>query len=112
MSETTERFELQTRLAVGHAGLVYRAVEKATRRRVALKLLGAEMAYPLDGAALKREAPRWQRLGANNIARLLEIFEDEEGMVLVHEFGEGLNWLDAAAQRRPRPGRLWTSRRN
>ncbi|MCE9611103.1 MAG: protein kinase [Chthoniobacter sp.] len=102
MSQTTERFDLQTRLAAGNAGLVYRGVEKATRRRVALKLLiDTGLPHPLDGDALFRDAARVRRTAGNNIAQLLDVIPDEDvGMVLVYEYADGPNWTDAAANRR------------
>ena len=102
MSQTTARFDLQTRLAAGNAGLVYRGIEKATRRRVALKLLiDTGLPHPLDGEALLRDAARIRRIAGNNIAQLLEVIPDEEvGMVLVYEYADGLNWTDAAKERR------------
>ena len=102
MSQTTARFDLQTRLAVGNAGLVYRGVDKATRRRVALKLLiDTGLPHPLDGEALLRDAARVGRTAGNNIVQLLEVIPDEEvGMVLVYEYADGLNWTDAAKERR------------
>ena len=57
MKSATERFNIETRLAVGCAGLVYRAVERQTNFPVALKLLlGEEIGHPLDAAALRRDA--------------------------------------------------------
>ena len=102
MSLTTERFELQTRLAAGNAGLVYRGVEKATRRRVALKLLiETGLPFPLDGPALLRDMARVRRTAGNNIAQLLDaIADDDVGVVLVYEYADGPNWSDAARERR------------
>ena len=101
MSQTTDRFELQTRIAVGNAGLVYRGVDKLTRRRVALKLLvETGLPYPLDGQALLRDAARVRRTAGNNIAQMLEVIDDEEGVVLVYEYADGANWVDAAKERK------------
>lgn len=101
MSLTTERFELQTRLAAGNAGLVYRGIEKATRRPVALKLLiETGLPFPLDGQALLRDLARVRRTAGNNIAQLLDVIDDDDvGVVLVYEYADGLNWTDAAKQR-------------
>ncbi len=102
MSLTTERFELQTRLAAGNAGLVYRGIEKSTRRRVALKLLiETGLPFPLDGPALLRDMARVRRTAGNNIAQLLDAIADEDvGVVLVYEYADGQNWNDAAKERR------------
>lgn len=101
MSQTTARFDLQTRLAAGNAGLVYRGIDKVTRRRVALKLLiEIGLPHPLDGEALLRDAALVGRIAGNNITQLLEVIPDEEvGMVLVYEYADGLNWSVAAAER-------------
>ncbi|MEA3210461.1 MAG: eukaryotic-like serine/threonine-protein kinase [Chthoniobacter sp.] len=104
MSHLTERFDLQTRIAIGNAGLVYRATDKVTRRKLALKLLpGDDLAHPLNGEALVRDVAQLQRISGNNIAQLLEIIEDEAGVVLVYEFAEGPNWVQAAAERKLDP---------
>ena len=100
MSQTTERFELQTRLAVGNAGLVYRGVDRSSRRRVALKLLSDELPHPLDGAALMRDVARVRRTAGNNIAQLLEALDDEAGAVLVYEYADGPSWAEAVETRR------------
>lgn len=102
MSQTTARFDLQTRLAAGNAGLVYRGIDKVTRRRVALKLLiDTGLPHPLDSEALFRDAARVGRTAGNNIAQLLEVIPDEDvGMVLVYEYADGMNWNDAAEERR------------
>jgi hypothetical protein len=95
MSKATEQFEIQKRLAVGDAGLVYRAVDKAGRT-VALKLLltEAQVAHPLDVEALLRDAPQIQTISGVNIVQLLDAFADEDGTVLVYECAEGHRGLD------------------
>ena len=42
MGLTTRTCEILTRLAVGNGALVYRAMDKVTRRQVALKLLAQD----------------------------------------------------------------------
>ena len=42
MSLTTQQYDILSRIAVGHGALVYRALEKATMRQVALKLLNQD----------------------------------------------------------------------
>jgi hypothetical protein len=100
MSKATELFEIQKRLAVGDAGLVYRAVDKSGRV-VALKLLLTEdqVAHPLDVAALLADAPRLQTVTGVNIVQLLDAFPDEDGTVLVYECAEGHRGLDVPAAR-------------
>ncbi len=100
MSRATEQFEIQTRLAIGDAGLVYRAADKAGRV-VALKLLLTEgqVAHPLDVEALLRDAPQLQTVTGVNIVQLLDAFPDEDGTVLVYECAEGHRGLDVPAKR-------------
>ncbi len=100
MSRATELFEIQTRLAVGDAALVYRAVDQSGRV-VALKLLLNEnqVSYPLDVEALLRDAPQLQTITGVNIVQLLDAFPDEDGTVLVYECAEGHRGLDVPGKR-------------
>ncbi len=100
MSRATELFEIQTRLAVGDAALVYRAVDPSGRR-VALKLLLPEhqIAHPLDVDSLLRDAPQLQTIAGANIVQLLDAFPDDDGTVLVYEYAEGHRGLDVPHNR-------------
>ena len=100
MSKATELFEIQTRLAVGDAALVYRAVDPSGRR-VALKLLLKEhqISHPLDVESLLRDAPVIQSIVGVNIVQLLDAFPDEDGTVLVYEYAEGHRGLDVPNRR-------------
>ena len=96
MTSATELYDISTRLAVGGAGLVYKATERASGRTVALKLLlpEAEIGYPLDMEALLRDAPDISLMNGENIVQLLDAFQDEDGAVLVYEFAEGIRGPD------------------
>ena len=87
MSRATELFEIQTRLAVGDAALVYRALDQSGRL-VALKLLLPEeqIAHPLDVESLLRDASQLQTITGVNIVQLLDAFPDEDGTILVYEY--------------------------
>ncbi len=100
MSRATELFEIQTRLAIGDAALVYRAVDQSGRV-VALKLLLNEnqISYPLNVEALLRDAPQLQTITGVNIVQLLDAFPDEDGTVLVYECAEGHRGLDVPGKR-------------
>ncbi len=100
MSRATELFEIQTRLAIGDAGLVYRAVDQSGRV-VALKLLLNEnqISYPLDVESLLRDAPQLRTITGVNIVQLLDAFPDEDGTVLVYECAEGHRGLDVPGKR-------------
>ena len=100
MGKATELFEIQTRLAVGDAALVYRAVDPSGRR-VALKLLLKEhqIAHPLDVDSLLRDAPVIQTIVGVNIVQLLDAFPDDDGTVLVYEYAEGHRGLDVPNRR-------------
>ncbi len=90
MKSATERFNIETRLAVGCAGLVYRAVERQTNFPVALKLLlGEEIGHPLDAAALQRDAPRLRTISGAHVAQLLDVLEDADGTILAYQFLDG-----------------------
>ncbi len=96
MSSAAERYDISTRLAIGDAGLIYKATDRASGRDVVLKLLLPEdqIAHPLDVESLLRDAPAITLMTGANIVHLLEAFQDEDGMVLVYEFAEGTRGLD------------------
>ena len=100
MSRATELFEIQTRLAVGDAALVYRALDQSGRL-VALKLLLPEeqIAHPLDVESLLRDAPQIQTITGVNIVQLLDAFPDEDGTILVYEYADGHRGLDVPKNR-------------
>ena len=99
MSSAAERYDISTRLAIGDAGLIYKATERATGREVVLKLLlpEHEVAHPLDVESLLRDAPAITHMTGANIVHLLDAFQDEDGLVLVYEFAEGTRGLDVPA---------------
>lgn len=96
MNSASLLYEVSTRLAVGGAGLIYKATERATGRAVVLKLLlsGEEVAHPLDAHSLLRDAPGISLMTGENIVALLNAFQDEDGTVLVYEFAEGTRGVD------------------
>ena len=91
MSVTTERYDIQTRLAVGCAGMVYRAIDRGTGFPVALKLFQTldEFTHPLDVRAMMRNALRLRKLTGAHVAQLLDAVDDSEGPVLVYQYIEG-----------------------
>lgn len=101
MSLTTERFNIETRMAVGCAGLVYRATERQNGFPVALKLLmGDEIGHPLDVPALLRDAQRLRMLSGAHVSQLLDVIQDTDGVVLVYQFIDGVSGAMLPTERR------------
>lgn len=101
MSLITDQFNIETRLAVGWAGLVYRAIERQTGFPVALKLLVSteEITHPLDPAALLRDAQRLRMLSGTHVAQLLDVVDDPDGVVLVYQLCDGISGATLPSQR-------------
>ena len=82
MSQETDRFDIQTRITVGNAGMVYRAIDRQTGQPVAVKLLsGANLPAPFDAASLRADVPELLRIGGprfQRFATLVVIFGDED----------------------------------
>jgi eukaryotic-like serine/threonine-protein kinase len=99
MKCSSELYDISGRLAVGNGCLVYKGVERASGRLVALKLLlpTNEASHPLDGVALLRDAPELTKFSGENIAQLLGVFADEDGTVIVYEMAAGERGLDVPA---------------
>ena len=101
MSLTTERFNIETRMAVGCAGLVYRATERQNGFPVALKLLMTdEIEHPLDVAALLHDAQRLRMLSGAHVSQLLDVIQDTDGPVLVYQFIDGVSGAMLPTERR------------
>ena len=93
MSLTTQKYDILSRIAVGHGALIYRALDKETMRQVALKLLNqdADSDYALNVEALMDEVPRLRQFTGAHVCQLLDAYLDEDGPVLVYEFAAGQN---------------------
>ncbi len=102
MGLSTLNYDILTRLAVGNGALVYRGVDKASQRQVALKLLvqDGDVDHRFDVAALLAVSLRLRQITGAHVCQLLDAFEDEDGPVLVYEFANGISGIDLAAQRK------------
>ncbi len=89
-ANTPEAYDVQERIAVGTAGVVYRAVQRATGQPVLFKVLVEQASHPLDTTKVLALAPALQRLEHPHIARLLEAYADPEGTVLVYPLSTGI----------------------
>lgn len=88
-TSTAEAYAVQERVAIGTAGVVYRALESATGQQVLLKLLSGETSHPMDPAWVLERAPLLMRLEHPHIARLLAAYDDPEGCVLIYAYQAG-----------------------
>ena len=90
MSQETDRFDIQTRITVGNAGMVYRAIDRQTGQPVAVKLLsGANLPAPFDAASLRADAPDLLRIEGPHVLTLVAAVDDEDGMVLAYPWADG-----------------------
>jgi serine/threonine protein kinase len=102
MGLTTQNYDILTRLAVGNGALVYRAVEKATQRQVALKLLvqNGDVDHQFDVKALLADSQRLRQITGAHVCQLLDAYMDDDGPVLVYEFANGMSGADVPSQRK------------
>ncbi len=93
MGQTTQNYDIITRLAVGNGAIVYRAVEKGTMRQVALKLLtqDGDVDHRLDLDALFTDVPWLRSIEGTHVCRLLDAHSDDDGHVLVYEYAPGIS---------------------
>lgn len=85
----SEAYAVQERIAVGTAGVVYRALQQATGSEVLFKVLMPEASHPLDGGCVLSLRPRLLELKHPHIAPMLDAYEDPEGTVLVYGMSKG-----------------------
>ena len=102
MGLTTQTYDILSRIAIGNGALIYRAVEKATTRQVALKLLVQEgdLDHRLDVDALLADSPRLRKLAGAHVCQLLDAYPDDDGPVLVYEFADGRNGQEQGEKRK------------
>src|SRR5688572_6610582 len=93
MGISTQKYDILTRLAIGNGSLVYKAVDKASLRQVALKLLtkDADLDHKFDVDALFEAVPQIRQITGNHVCQLLDAFQDDDGPILVYEFAAGTN---------------------
>ncbi len=87
-----ERCRILSRIAHGGMGVVYLAEHTALKRRVALKILPAEVARDRDYVArFRREAVAAARLEHPNIIQVYDVGEHEGMPFMVRQYVEGLS---------------------
>ena len=102
MGLTTQKYDILTRLAIGNGALVYRGVEKATNRQVALKLLvqDGDLDHRFDVDALLADSEKLRQITGAHVCQLLDAHTDDDGPVLVYEFANGVSGLELPAKRK------------
>jgi hypothetical protein len=85
------RYQLEARLGEGSSGVVYRAIERATGARVALKTLRSVGAEQI--ALLKNEFRAVQGLQHPNLVQVGELFEVAGQFFLSMEYVDGTDFL-------------------
>lgn len=105
MGLTTQTYDILSRIAIGNGALIYRAVDKATARQVALKLLvqDGDLDHRLDVGALLADSPRLRQMSGAHICQLLDAYPDDDGPVLVYEFADGRNGQEQGGKRKLAP---------
>ena len=105
MGLTTQTYDILSRIAIGNGALIYRAVDKATTRQVALKLLvqDGDLDHRLDVDALLADSPRLRKLAGAHVCQLLDAYPDDDGPVLVYEFADGRNGQEQGEKRKLTP---------
>lgn len=103
-----DAYTVATRIAIGHAGVVYRAVQNATGREVILKVLAPNSIHPLDPAAVSALMESVKRVQHPCVAEWIDASQDPDGFLIVHEYREGIAGNLVAGQRKfePAEGRL------
>lgn len=74
---------VQERIAIGTAGVVYRATQTKSRNEVTFKVLSPSATHPLEPARILALRWRLEALQHPVIASLIDAYEDPEGFVIV-----------------------------
>jgi hypothetical protein len=86
---------VQERVAIGTAGVVYRAVQTKSRTEVTFKVLSPTATHPLEPARVLALRWRLEALQHPVIASLIDAYEDPEGFVIVTSWmGGGMGGND------------------
>ncbi len=81
-----EAYEIAERIAVGPAGIVYRAIQVATNRDVIFKVLNPEATHPLDSARVSAIKSSVDAVRQRWIAEWIDAYQDDDGFVLVFDY--------------------------
>lgn len=103
-----DAYTVATRIAIGHAGIVYRAVQNSTGREVILKVLAPHSIHPLDPEAVSALMESVKRVQHPCVAEWIDASHDPDGFLIVHEYREGIAGNLVTGQRKfePAEGRL------
>lgn len=93
------RYRVECTIGSGGMGVVYRAVDGALERKLAIKLIrGAQQASPTEKARLVQEARAMARLSHPNVVTVHEVGEHEGQLFIAMEYVKGCSltqWLEA-----------------
>src|SRR5437588_690587 len=102
------RYEIRSKIGVGGMGEVYLAQDTKLDRRVALKILPADVASNRDRMErFVREAKSAAALSHPNIAQIFEIGEHEGTHFIAMEFVEGVTLREKIHRERPELRKLF-----
>lgn len=96
-----DAYAVKERVSIGTAGVVYRALHRASGREVLFKVLMEQASHPLNTAQVLAIAPALMRLKHARIAELLDAYEDPEGTVLVYPLIPGMAGSEFPLKERP-----------
>lgn len=85
-----EAYQIEERIAVGPAGIVYRALQSGTHREVTFKLLNPAATHPLDPARVSAIKPSVDVVREHWIAEWIDAYQDADGYVLVFDYKKGI----------------------
>lgn len=81
--DSPEPYEVIERVNIGTAAVVYRAVQTATQKDVLFKVFNQAATHPMDTERVVMMRPALMQLKHPHIAPVLDLYEDDEGCVLV-----------------------------
>lgn len=100
-------FQPEQRIGSGPAAKLYRGVERATGRKILIKVLhDFETPHALDREKLQLLAPALLQMRHPQIAGLVTMVPTEDEFALIYDFMPGMNVRAFAAERRTSPADL------
>jgi serine/threonine-protein kinase len=102
---TVGKYRFVERIGRGGMGTVYRAMDEALEREVAIKILNSEITEPETLKRFRAEALTLARLNHPGIATIYDLYQDRGELMMVMEFvhGETLQRLSERAGPMPLP---------
>jgi serine/threonine-protein kinase len=94
-----ERYEVQSLIASGGMGAVYRVRDTVTRETVALKRINSAAAAPHDARAIESFEREYQILAGLSHPRIISVFDygvDAQGPYYTMELVDGMDMAEAA----------------